>query len=180
MSKERLVKYHVFVAWADEKEERWLEEMAAHGWQLVKGGIRFVFERDEPREMRYRLDYRMKRPQDEGEYYALFRDAGWEHVCDFMSWHYFRSPVSAGAPEIFTDAESRAAKYRGLLLLMVIILSANLASVPSLLHRELLTRISGFGRVLVALQFCVFGLLGYCAVRLALHIRHIKAQRDVR
>jgi hypothetical protein len=45
--------------------------------------------------VRYRLDYRPKHPQGMAEHCGLFRDAGWEHVRDFLSWHYFRSPASS-------------------------------------------------------------------------------------
>jgi len=65
--------------------------------------------------MRYRLDYRPRCPQGKDEYFALHRDAGWEHACEYWSWHYSRSPVSNAAPELFSDPESRAAKYRSLL-----------------------------------------------------------------
>ena len=180
MSKERLVKYRFFVAWADQKEERWLEEMAARGWQLLKGGIRFVFERDEPRQMRYRLDYRPTYPQGKDEYYVLYRDAGWEHVCEYFSWHYFRSPVAAGAPELFSDAESRAAKYRSLLVVLVILLVANLGNLPGLFDGGFISRTSLIGRVAITVQVCVAVLLAYATVRLALDIRHIRAQRDGR
>jgi len=103
---EKLVKWRLFFVWEEDKEERWLEEMASQGWHLIKGGLRFVFERGEPAEIRYRLDYRRRFPQGEGEYFTMYRDAGWEHICDFKQWHYFRSPAAAGAPDIYTDVES--------------------------------------------------------------------------
>jgi hypothetical protein len=143
-------------------------------------GIRFVFECDEPRQMRYRLDYRPTYPRGKDEYYVLYRVAGWEHVCEYCSWHYFRSPVSAGAPALFSDAESRAAKYRSLLVVLAILLVANLGNLPGLFDGEFISRTSLIGRVAITVQVCVAVLLAYATVRLVLHTRHIRAQHDVR
>ena len=180
MSSQRLVKYRVFVAWADQKEEQWLEQMAASGWHLVSGGIRFVFERGEPRQMRYRLDYRPTYPQGQDEYFAIFRDAGWEHAGDYFGWHYFRSPVSANAPEVFTDMESRVSKYSTLLAFVAVVTLANLLIMPGLIQRGLSEHMSGLGRVVIPLQACMAALLFYATVRLTIHIWQIRHPRGAR
>ncbi|HTP86832.1 MAG TPA: DUF2812 domain-containing protein [Bryobacteraceae bacterium] len=178
MSRERLVKYRFILAWQDQKEEQWLEKMAAEGWHLVSGGIRFVFERGEPQQVRYRLDYRGSYPQGEQEYFSLFRDSGWEHVCDYFAWHYFRSPASAAAPEIFTDSESRAAKYRGVLFVIALALFINLATLPGAIDRGLATSASGFARFTIGLQLSMVVFLLFVAVRLGIHIRQVRNQRS--
>ena len=176
MNGERLVRYRFFAAWADQQEERWLEQMAAQGWHLVSGGIRFVFERGEPVQMRYRLDYRPVYPQGQGEYLSLFRDAGWEYVGDFLSWHYFRSPVSAAAPEIFTDTESRVAKYRSLLVLLALVLVMNLGVLPGVLDIVSARHSSPLVTAALAVQLCMLALLIYATVRIALHMRKIRQE----
>ena len=178
MSAERLVKYRFFVAWADQKEERWLERMAAAGWHLVSGGIRFVFEKGEPQQMRYRLDYRPSYPQGQDEYFALFRDAGWEHAGDYFNWHYFRSPASAGAPEIFTDSESRAAKYRGLFVILMLAALINILTMPGIFDRVFGDHPTSFARVTFGVQLAMVLFIVYGAVRLGMLIWQIRHPRD--
>jgi hypothetical protein len=93
---------------------------------------------------------------------------------------YFRSPVSAGAPELFGDAESRTAKYRSLLVVLAILLVANLGNLPGLFDGGFISRTSLISRVAITVQVCVAVLLAYATVRLALYIRRIRAQRDGR
>ncbi|QNA90004.1 DUF2812 domain-containing protein [Massilia sp. Dwa41.01b] len=97
--------------------ERWLEDMARQGLHLQ--GVdslrtRFVFQRGEPMEMTYRLDFQMNTVSP--DYLQLFADAGWERVDTSFGWQFWRAPAQAGRTrEIFTDTESRIAKYQRLL-----------------------------------------------------------------
>ena len=173
MSEEKRV-VRMFFAWEDDREERWLEQMAAAGWHLVKGGIVFRFRRGEPAAVRYRLDYRERFKLDRDEYYGLFRDAGWEPVGDFFNWHYFRSPAAAQAPEIYSDTASRVDKYRRLLWLMLMVAVMN---VPNAVNLLLLLPLSGKPwRWLGLLNLAAAMLVGYGALRLALTIRRLKRQ----
>ncbi len=99
--------------WHDEDEENWLQEQSQNGYHLVKPGfISHDFEKGEPRNYVYRLDYLGSFKDKEG-YLQMFADAGWEHLGTLMEWQYFRNEASAGeAPEIFTDSESKIKKYR--------------------------------------------------------------------
>ena len=48
---ERMTKYRWFWVWDFEKEERWLNEMAANGWTLVEVGYcRYTFEKTDDNE----------------------------------------------------------------------------------------------------------------------------------
>jgi hypothetical protein len=118
--------FRLFSAWNDTKEERWLEEMAQTGWHLVSGPIVYCFEEGAPAQMRYRLDYRSESGGMD-EYLRLCRDSGWERVFSFAGWQYFRT-ASASAPEIYTDAASRIAKYRRLLNSSVLLAIASMAA----------------------------------------------------
>lgn len=104
---------------ADHALERWLEEMARQGLHLHKVDClrsRFVFQRGEPAEMAYRLDFQVRRISQ--DHIQLFVDAGWEHVDHSFGWQFWRAPVRAGrTPEIFTDTASRIRKYQRLLWL---------------------------------------------------------------
>lgn len=173
MSEEKRV-VRLFFAWEDDKEERWLEQLAAEGWHLLRGGIVFRFRRGEPAQVRYRLDYRERFKLDRSEYYGLFRDAGWEHVGDFINWHYFRSPAGSGAPEIYSDTASRVEKYRRLLWLMLVVAVMN---VPSALNLLVLLPLDGKPwRWIGVLNLAAAALVGYGALRLASTIRRLKQQ----
>ena len=55
------------------------------------------------------------------EYLQIFADAGWEHVGQFFNgWQYFRKAVAPGeTAEIYSDADSKIAKYNRLMLFLV-------------------------------------------------------------
>ena len=110
-----------FWAWQDEKEEEWLRSMAQQGYHLVSSlPAIYTFERGEPRDDVYRLDF-IAPDTDQEEYLQLFADAGWEHVGVMSNWQYFRKPVVEGeTDEIYTDPASKAEKYRRLIGLLVI------------------------------------------------------------
>jgi hypothetical protein len=164
---ERLVKWRLFFVWEEDKEERWLEEMASQGWHLIHGGLRFVFERGEPAQIRYRLDYRRRFPQGEGEYFTMYRDAGWEHICDFKQWHYFRSPAATGAPDIYTDIESRVEMYRQIQRALVIVLGVNVMLISTILRHST--------PWIMPLLAAIMLLLTYGVVRLRLRINNLRA-----
>jgi hypothetical protein len=174
--KDRKTVWRVFWVWEDMKREHWFEEMASKGWHLRKGPICYLFEHGEPAQVRYRFDYHPNR-KDMDDYLALFRDSGWERVMARGGWQYFRT-TNPDAPEIFTDAASRIAKYQrvfsSLCLLSFLILLANLPTLinnwqPGGLARTLHLSIVRF--ILVIYAFCAYALL-----RLALYIRKLKKQ----
>lgn len=80
-----------FVKWrpgwmrAPDRIENWLVRMAAEGYHLVqvKAGLRFVFEKGEPRKVSYTLDYQWKRPQ---AYFDMHKSAGWRLKFSTQSW----------------------------------------------------------------------------------------------
>jgi hypothetical protein len=116
-----ITKFRWFWAWQDETEERWLGEMSKKGYHLLSVGIPgiYTFSVAEPREYVYRLDFQNFTRKDKQEYLQLFRDAGWEHIGELSTWQYFRKEVKEGeVNEIFTDAESKIAKYKRALVFM--------------------------------------------------------------
>ena len=107
-----------FWPWQDENEEAWLRNMSKKGWHLFSLGLPCIykFRAGEPRDYVYRLDYQTFRKKDKQEYQQLFHDAGWEHVGEVSASQYFRKEAQEGeAPEIFTDVESKIAKYKRVL-----------------------------------------------------------------
>lgn len=105
----------LFFAWQDQKEERWLEEMAAQGWLLKKYTfLRYHFTAAERAEYIYRLDYKTTSDKDIAEYKEIFAQSGWEHVCSYMGWQYLRIPRDQFTVDIYSDKSSRIEKMRRL------------------------------------------------------------------
>ena len=172
--KERKRVFRWFWAWNDEKEERWLEQMALSGWHLVSGPVIYTFEQNAPARVRYRLDYQPKK-KNLDEYLRLCRDSGWERVLEFAGWQYLRT-ASPDAPEIYTDMDSRIAMHRRLLTVCVVL--AVLAVVTNLN-----TLLGGPGHpesrsfFFVGLRWMVVAIIclwAYILGRMLLHIRSLK------
>jgi hypothetical protein len=107
-----------FWPWQDDAEEAWLRKMSQQGWHLTKANLfgYYTFQAGEPADYVYRLDYQTPAKKELSNYLQLFQDAGWEHVSELASWHYFRKLRQQGEePEIFTDVDSKVAKYNRLL-----------------------------------------------------------------
>jgi hypothetical protein len=167
-----------FWAWEASKEEQWLERMAREGWHLVSGGILFKFRKGAPAEHRYRLDYRTEKTADLREYVTLCEDAGWEHVCRFGGWHYFRTADPA-APELHSDPRSLADRYRKLLGFLVILMVINVA----VLHpytRGSGEALAGIRGAVEAIRAATVALLAYGAIRVGLLIRRLEGAAERR
>lgn len=119
MNPRTIQKFRWFWAWHDEQEEAWLSAMSAEGYHLLtsRGFGFYTFSCGEPADYTYRLDYRVETKEDaQSYYYQLFQDAGWEFIGAMAGWQYFRMPTPPGEkPEIYTDPESKIAKYERLI-----------------------------------------------------------------
>jgi hypothetical protein len=118
MSRDTIRKFKWFWAWQDEAEEAWLGEMSKKGFHLSSAGLPgiYTFNVGEPRDYVYRLDFQTVPKKDKQEYVQLFRDADWEYIGEMSSWQYFRKEARPGeVNEIFTDVESKTAKYKRVL-----------------------------------------------------------------
>ena len=94
------------------EEEQFLQEQHRQGWKMTGFnvlGLNYIFEKCEPEEYIYQLDFKEKGQIDE-EYLQLFRDCGWEYFFKYNGWFYFRKKKSEIEQEnsIFNDAPSRA------------------------------------------------------------------------
>ncbi len=98
-----------------DKEEKWLEEMAAQGYQLVKKSLGYKFRAAEPEQAIIKIDYRsFKRQEDFMEYCTLFEDSGWQHIAGSRGSgsQYFKKVGGDPHDDIFSDQLSRAGKYK--------------------------------------------------------------------
>jgi hypothetical protein len=120
--KDTMWRFRWYWAWNEEKETAWLEQMSLEGWHLEAYAFGWYrFRHGEPRDVLYRLDFDPGAAKRGDEYLGIFRDAGWEHVLHWGSWHYFRAERGKTfSEEIYTDRESRIGKYRRLLAVVVL------------------------------------------------------------
>lgn len=102
--------YKWFWAWEFDKEEKWLNEMAAKGLTLSSMHfIKYVFEETEPGEYQVRIELLDNAPTHaESESYIRFvEETGAEQVASWVNWVYFRKKTADGPFELFSDNSSR-------------------------------------------------------------------------
>ena len=102
-----------FFVWDFDKEEQWLNEMAAKGLALVSVGFcKYEFEDCVPGEYRVCLQLLDKLPRhpEMQKYIEFMEETGAEHVGSFTRWIYFRKKAAEGSFEVFSDNASRV-KY---------------------------------------------------------------------
>lgn len=108
-NKKREFKYFTVPQWKQEQE--YLQEQHRNGWKFmyVSGLGSYHFEKCEPEDVVYQLDYNQEGLAHKGEYVQMFQDCGWEYLQDFFGYSYFRKPVADmnGQEEIFCDDASR-------------------------------------------------------------------------
>lgn len=111
-----MIRYRLFFDFA--KEEAWLNEMARQGWELTAvrlGG--YDFRPADPQDGKIRVDFRVFTTRDEFlNYITLFEDSGWQHLAGTHNTgaQYFMRVAPGSTEDIFSDANSRAERYRRL------------------------------------------------------------------
>ncbi len=106
----RKVIHKWFWVWDFDKEEKWLNEMAAKGLALVAvGWCRYEFEDSVPGEYQICLDFLGSRCNGvENEKYITFlEETGAEQVGTMSRWVYFRKKASGETFQLFSDYASR-------------------------------------------------------------------------
>lgn len=96
--------------WNPDKEQKWLNEMAAKGLSLTDySWTRYVFEETEPGKYLYQIELLAKSPRNpESEVYLRFlEDAGVEVAATYMNWVFLRKKAADGPFTIYSDCESR-------------------------------------------------------------------------
>ena len=110
-SKDRKAEFRYFTIPEWEREQRYLREQHKNGWKFTKvtGLGHYHFEKCEPEDVVYQLDYNQDGVAHKEEYVQMFRDCGWEYMQDFFGYSYFRKPVAEieGEEAIFCDTASR-------------------------------------------------------------------------
>ncbi len=121
--------FRFFTIFNHEKEERFLRRMHQSGWKFVRStpvGI-YHFEKCEPGDVVYQLDYNEEKAASKEEYIQMFADCGWEYVHGLAGYNYFRKSAAAmkGEEKIYCDDSSRLAMmdriFKGRLIPLLVI-----------------------------------------------------------
>ena len=119
----------VFLLHQYKEEEQYLRKQHQAGWKFVKTGklVTYHFEKCEPEDVIYRLDYNPEGNANKDEYIRMFADCGWEYIQEYTGFNYFRKSAADmhGDEEIFCDDESRLEMmgrvYKGRLLPLLVL-----------------------------------------------------------
>lgn len=169
--KERKYVVRFFGMWNDEKEEQWLQQMAQSGWHLVRARLLYVFEKGEPANELYRIDYRYGRRES--------REAppeGWTQISSCFGWRYLRS-LRADSPDVYPTTSARLDKHLRLLRSYALLC---FGTIFSGMHG--LLEITGRAQSTAGLLLGRSLVIGYAALwlyiitRAALHVRALRQQ----
>ena len=123
---EKKIVYRIFTIADYEREALYFREMHAKGWKLKEVSysillfaVKYTFEKCQPEQMSYQLDFYPMKKSDRASYLQLFKDCGWEHITDFNGFSYFRklhSGIESDAEfEIYNDAAGKLAMVKRIL-----------------------------------------------------------------
>lgn len=107
--------------WDFEKEEKWLNEMAARGLALSDySWCRYVFTEAPDNEYIYRIQLLTHRPDhpESVAYIKFMEESGIEFVASYWRWIFLRKKSSDGPFDIFSDIDSRIDHYKRICILL--------------------------------------------------------------
>lgn len=110
-----------FWAWEFDKEEKWLNDMAAQGKALLNARYAtYEFEDSQPGEYAIRLEMLENSPSSEEglQYIEFVEETGAEYVGRVMRWVYFRKKKELGDFELHGDNATRIKHLKGIMVLL--------------------------------------------------------------
>lgn len=152
---EKKVVYRIATIADYDREALYLRKMHAEGWKLKEVSysnlvvaVKYIFEKCQPEQMSYQLDFYPMKKSERASYLQLFKDCSWEHITDFNGFSYFRklhSGIESDAEfEIYNDAAGKLAMVNRILRLRLVPVLLLLAiHIPFLL--KLLNKSNAYG-----------------------------------
>ena len=120
----RKVVHKKFWAWEFEKEEEWLNSMAAKGLVLISTGLfKYEFDQCLPGEYTIRLELLENHPMhaESQQYISFLEETGAEHIGGLLRWVYFRKKTSEGTFDLYSDINSRIKHYSIIIYLLTFV-----------------------------------------------------------
>ena len=96
----------IFTITEYDREQEYLSKRHREGWKFtaVTGYGMYHFEKCEPEEVVYQLDYNIEGNINHEEYTRMFEDCGWEYITTYVGYAYFRKPVADMKDRILATA----------------------------------------------------------------------------
>lgn len=112
-----------FWVWDYQKEEQWLNDMAARGMALTSVGFgTYVFEDAAPEAYQFRLELLKNHPghAESVKYLRFLEETGIEHIGSVMNWVYLRRKADGSEFELYSDHESRVQLFQRIKRLLIV------------------------------------------------------------
>lgn len=113
-----------------EKEEKYLNEMAAKGLALTGySWCKYVFQDSQKGEYIYRIEL-LENPINHPEsqnYIKFMEETGIEFVASYIRWVYFRRKAADGDFDIYSDIDSRLKHFKRIRMLYLVLSLLNFA-----------------------------------------------------
>ena len=170
-----------FWAWDFDKEQAWLNEMAAKGLAMVSYGFcRYDFEETEPGEYRIAIELLPHTPNHpESEQYLRFlEETGVEMVGSWMRWIYVRRKADGGEFELLSDRKSKVEHLIRIILLVGIAAGMNIYAALYNLFIWMRFR-SGLNLFAFCLSLSVVLLATFGIVRLGIKAYRLAKEREI-
>ena len=171
--------FKLWFAWDSARIEEYLEEMSAQGWHVVQADgmlVGFLFERGEPKRVRYCMDYQR---QERGEYRQIFADAGWTLLQKSMGWYIWSKEYETERPDIYTDVDSLITRNRNLLVTICAVFFTQMPMI-CINYGNLTLAVRSNPAIMAPLAIflaAVYALLAYCTVKLSVSIGKLRRRK---
>ena len=174
--------FRFFTLFEYEEEEAFLENQHKDGWKVTSYKLPgfYKFEKCEPEDVTYRIDFTNENGAKNPEYRQMFTDNGWEFLWSVNGFSIFRKTLADNTfqnNEIFSDNESKLQMLqkihqRRLLPLITIFLCAVLPNFVKGLYGEFGT--SPADNIITALFGLMFVLYTYVFIKSFIKIKKLK------
>ncbi|MDO5688975.1 MAG: DUF2812 domain-containing protein [Tissierellia bacterium] len=172
--------HKLFWVWDFDKEEKWLNEMAAKGLCLTSAGFwTYEFEDCTPASYTIRLELLDKWPNhpESQKYIQFVEETGAEQISSVLRWVYFRKKTEDGVFDIFSDFDSRIQHLNRILTLIGILSGFNLYIGISYLYEFFVEGQMAMGISFLNLFAGLLGLYGF--YRLFVKRENLKRERQI-
>lgn len=125
------------LAFNEDREMIMLREMANKGWKFYSYKyLGYKFKKGDPEDLIYSVDMHTVKKDEKEQYFNLFGDAGWAHICSVgNSIHYFSA--SPDTKPIYTDRDTLSEKYekgvrdviKGIIVIIMILVLSSLLNI---------------------------------------------------
>lgn len=168
-----------------EKEEKWLNDMAAKGMMLKQYNVgTYFFEKDIPGKYIYRIELLENLPShpESKSYIEFMEDTGVEYICSYMRWVYFRKKSSEGPFDLYSDLDSKIKHYNKVSQLFLIVFFINLMAmisnlvmgIQAMVNRNIYVNL-GFA----AISFIVASLIGRIILLYKNKVKKLKKEKQL-